>query len=605
MLPYNPVVAQPKIIPISNFFDDIRVTSTVKHLFGSDLATGDFNGDGYDDVLIGAYLADSEEGKTVGEAHILFGGRNVPSFIDYDKVSPFLTVIHGDDPLDYTGRSVASGDVNGDGIDDAIIGAPQLFQFTIGGAGRGRVYVVYGRRDWPREINLDTDGAAVPGVTRIVGKAPENFAGEVACGDVNGDGYFDVVIGAFAAGPPGCCGPKEGEAYILYGSDSLDAVIELQNLKAGITTIQGTQTGEIGEWVGCFDLNGDALADVFIGQPRAGREDGAGNAGRAYILYGAENFPEVIDLDAGAVGSPYRKTVVVGAAGDEIGWEFGAGDVNNDGIADLLLGTRHRTESKNFSPSNGKMYVLLAMSNDLPTIDLTTYDDKLVIHGRDLGGAAEHADQLGQELTAGDFNGDGFADILTSAPFARASGTYTGECYIIYGSRDIADKREWPVLDNEHHVEIRGYQKGQRFGNALAAGDLNGDGIDDIIIAASFTYSAKSNLIGAVFVLYGRREGEKPDIPETAELQPNYPNPFNGFTILPYTVRERQHITLKIVTVAGQVVRTLVDNDMEIGTHRAIWEGQDQYFAPISSGVYFARLQGENFSQTRKLLFLK
>jgi hypothetical protein len=148
------------------------------------------------------------------------------------------------------------------------------------------------------------------------------------------------------------------------------------------------------------------------------------------------------------------------------------------------------------------------------------------------------------------------------------------------------------------------YQQGQHFGNALTTGDLNGDGIDDIIIGASDTKSTVS-LTGAVFILYGRRQGETPEVPEAAKLQLNYPNPFNGFTILPYTVRDRQHITLKVINAAGQVVRTLVDGEMEPGAHRAIWEGQDQYFAPVSSGVYFAWLVGENFSQVRKLLFLK
>jgi hypothetical protein len=307
-------------------------------------------------------------------------------------------------------------------------------------------------------------------------------------------------------------------------------MIELQNVQTRMTTIQGTQSGRIGEWVGCFDINGDAFAEVFVGQPKADREGSSGiNAGKAYILFGAEIVPEVIDLDTDAIEAPYRNTVVIGAERDEIGWEFGAGDLNNDGLPDLLLGTRHRAKSKQYSPSNGKMYVLLGKSNYPPSIDLTIYDDKLMIYGRDLGGSGEPADELGQELTAGDFNGDGFADILTSAPYARASGASTGECYIIYGKTDIV-KKEWHVGYNEHHVEIRGYQKLQHFGDALTAGDINGDGIDDIIIGASFTGSTQT-LTGAVFILYGRRQGETPEAPEAAELQLNYPNPFNGFTI--------------------------------------------------------------------------
>ncbi len=602
MLPCSLAFAQPKIISLGDFTEDIRITSTVRCLFGADLATGDFNGDGYDDVLIGAYAANSDEGNSVGKAYILFGGQKLPSFIDYNKASPFLTVIHGDDPLDYTGRWVASGDVNGDGIDDAIIGAPQLFQFTIGAAGRGRVYIVYGRRDWPQEISLDTDGAAIAGVTRIAGKAREHFAGKVACGDVNGDGFFDVVIGAFGAGPPGDFG-NEGEAYIVYGSDTLAAVIELQNMQSGITTIQGTQNAQIGSWIRCFDLDGDAFMDLFIGQPKAQREDGTGiNAGKAYIIYGAEAFPEVIDLDE----STYRKTVIIGTHRDEIGWEFDVGDINGDGILDLLLATELRAKERQYRSSHGKMYVLMGKSNHLPVIDLKTYNDKLVIWGRDIGTERLPADQLGQELVAGDFNADGFTDILTSATNAHISGPITGECYIINGSANIAEKKEWRVYYNEHHVEIRGYQEPQELGNALAVGDLNGDGIDDMILGASYTSSTHTHLTGAVFVLYGRKEGEPlEEVPDTAEMQPSYPNPFNGFTILPYTVREQQHITLKVFNATGQLVRTLVDSEIEPGTHRAIWEGEDEYFEPVSSGVYFAWLVGKNFSQARKILFLK
>lgn len=166
----------PKTLDLANFGEDVRIvyhTEDDKDGFGKDLATGDFNGDGYDDILAGAYTYSDRENLrfNVGRAYIVFGGPALPRILDLGHARARSVRITGDDPWDNTGFYVGSGDVNGDGFEEAIVGSIQVGSVTT----PGKLYVVYGRQSWPEEFDLNTNGGAVEGITRITGKLPGNI----------------------------------------------------------------------------------------------------------------------------------------------------------------------------------------------------------------------------------------------------------------------------------------------------------------------------------------------------------------------------------------------------------------------------------------------
>jgi hypothetical protein len=388
---------------------------------------------------------------------------------------------------------------------------------------------------------------------------------------------------------------------VLFGADSLGEIIELANTKAQVATIRGTQEeGRIGEFVGCEDLNNDSFSDILIGNPEYDRKDNTGpNIGKIYAIHGDTILPAIIDLDSSDVDTAFRMTQIMGAESlDQIGWTFDSGDVNGDGTNDLLIGTNDLSESSNYFGWAGVMQVLFGVDSHPENIDLFKYTNHIEVLERQhrRGGYPD-------EVAAGDVNGDGIDDIIAGAPWA---GT-TGQAYVIFGRPEIAEKGVWAISQNDHDIEIRGYSLGQLLGKSLAAGDINGDGIDDIIVGAEGTENVRRRFSnGAVYIIYGRRDGDTTFVPARSQLLANYPNPFNSTTFIPYDLRESQHITLRVHNVMGQLVQTLVDGWIESGSRRAVWSGQDQATGqPAPSGVYFLRLQGETFAETRKILFLK
>ncbi len=209
---------------------------------------------------------------------------------------------------------------------------------------------------------------------------------------------------------------------------------------------------------------------------------------------------------------------------------------------------------------------------------------------------------------AGDVNKDGFPDVISGDV---CWGTQWGAVEIYLGSSNFnAVKDKWITADDLPPDFI------EDFGRSVAcAGDINGDGVDDII-ASSDNFPFESNHRGEVFIFAGDSsistgvsDDEFDDVnrPDGFFLAQNYPNPFNPNTVIRYSlnVSSSVSITLKIYNVLGQEVETLVDEWQPTGDYRAIWNGKDDYGREVATGIYFYQLKAGNQGKTKRLLLLK
>jgi len=425
--------------------------------FGVDVSdAGDVNGDGFDDVIVGASWF--TQGQTnEGAAFLYYGSANGLS-------QTFNWMVQSNSAQAQLGYAVSTaGDINNDGYDDLIVGAP-------GYLAKGGAFIFFGKASGP---------AATANIVLIGEQNGSKFGYSVStAGYVNNDNFADVIVGAPEY--DGTAGANQGRAYVYYGRTS--GVATSPNWTAEIDSQEGGFDGDLFghsvDTAGDFDSNG--FDDVVIGAPYYAPD---GVTGLVAIFPGANSG---LPNSGGVATLADGYDDIAGYNPDsELGFSVaGAGDVNGDNFDDVIVGAPSYVGGQG---PEGAAFLYLGNANRFGGSP-SSYDFPLnppqqgSLFGNDVDGA-------------GDINRDGFDDLIIGAPLYDNVQTDGGAALIYLGSSDPT----WSLFD----IGYFGEQKDSVYGTAVStAGDVNNDGHDDFLVGAPKQNTAVSS-IGQAFGYYG------------------------------------------------------------------------------------------------------
>lgn len=383
---------------------------------GTALSRGDINDDGVDDLIVGAYKADFEKNDSAGQVYIFNGDKN---FSNKKKLmaSSANIIFHGEQANERLGLSLASGDVNGDDVEDLLISAP-------GAEGeQSKVYVLLGGSYFPDNHRFEVKKDAL---IIIYGTKDDLFGSDLSIGDYNGDGIGDITIGAYSASSEGK--EQNGKVYVIKGrvitaSRDTNNKLEYDLLKyPGISKIFfGKQSKE---WFGFSTLsqntNDDDFDDLIIGSFMYLYKS---KSGKMTIYHGGADFFE-------PTNDNYQIQVIGDDTQNLLGAAFGMGDINGDGNQEMIMGAPGISLSDAAGP--GALYFLPEINH---SADGTFLFEREILHAIFFGD--QNDDWFGAAVSVSDLNNDGIDDIVVGAPYSDSEiGSDNGSSFIYWGSQE-------------------------------------------------------------------------------------------------------------------------------------------------------------------------
>ncbi len=438
-------------------------------------------------------LAGSSTFTNAGGVHVLYGSGSGPTTSGDDWWTQAVPGVGEVDSYERFGNDLAAGDFNGDGRTDLAIGAPG--EDADGVNESGAVFIFYAGDDGLNITDLFVLHQNTSGMPDTAA-ATDFFGSTLVSGDFNKDGYDDLAICARLKGFGATFGA--GAVYVVFGSPAGISTEHVpQFIHQDLSGLYGSAeiNNYFGEVMATGDFNGDGHDDLVIGVPSQNNVGGiiVSDAGAAYVLYG-----QYYGLRTSS--SLFVNQDTIGVDGmremnDHFGAALTTGDFNGDGYDDIALGAPD--EDWSTDSDAGAIHIFQGSDLGITTTDEFMWDQT------DAGGFAMPDELFGRALTSADFDGDGYDDLAIGAP-GELSGS--GSVSVVYGSSSGLGYGElW--RQGTYSSLFDEAENGDFFGDELVAGDLDGDGYDDLVVGVPFEDFGSTIDVGVLHVIFGTVNG--------------------------------------------------------------------------------------------------